>query len=66
MGAWEAVMQAALVTALVLGRLIVSWLGPKGPFIFASLMGLAGSTLLTPLLRWLPSPTRHGGVWSAT
>lgn len=54
MGAWEAIMQAAVVIALVVGGVIVPIVGPKGAFAFAGATGLAGAALLLPLLRWLP------------
>jgi MFS family permease len=59
MGAWEAVMQGALVIALLLGGVIVSAAGPKGAFVFGGVTGVIGAALLLPLLRWLPG---HGGA----
>jgi MFS family permease len=65
MGAWEAVMTGAFVGALLLGGVVVGRVGPFGAFVFAGIMGLGGSALLLPLLRWLPvggssSRGRHG------
>lgn len=55
MGTWEAVMQAAIVVALLLGGAIVAAAGPKGAFVFGGATGVIGAALLLPLLRWLPS-----------
>jgi MFS family permease len=53
MGAWEAVMTGAFVGALLVGGVVVAHVGPSGAFVFAGIMGLGGSALLLPLLRWL-------------
>lgn len=55
MGTWEAVMQAVIVIALLLGGAIVAAAGPKSAFVFGGVTGAIGAALLLPLLRWLPS-----------
>jgi MFS family permease len=54
MGAWEAVNHVALVIAFVIGGAIVPVVGPKGAYALGGVTGLIGTTMLVPLLRWLP------------
>lgn len=54
MGAWEAVNHVALVIAFVIGGVIVPVVGPKGAYALGGVTGLIGTTMLLPLLRWLP------------
>jgi MFS family permease len=56
MGAWDAIMQGAVVLALLIGAAIVPIVGPRGTFAFAGLTGLIGAAMLSRLLRWLPAP----------
>jgi MFS family permease len=53
LGAWEAVMTCAFAGALLVGGAVVGRAGPSRAFVFAGIMGLVGSALLVPLLRWL-------------
>lgn len=54
MGAWEMGMHAGLITALVLGGIIVPIVGPKGAYAFGGITGLIGAVILLPVLKWLP------------
>jgi MFS family permease len=58
MGAWEMGMHAGLITALVIGGIIVPIVGPKGAYAFGGITGLIGAVILLPVLRWLPGPQR--------
>ena len=62
MGAWETLMHAGLVGALVLGAWIVAEVGPKGAYFVGGVTGLIGAALLLPLLRWLPDPKANVGT----
>ena len=54
MGAWEAINHVALVTAFVIGGVVVPVIGPKGAYALGGVTGLIGTTMLLPLLRRLP------------
>jgi MFS family permease len=54
MGAWEMGMHAGLITALVIGGIIVPIVGPKGAYAFGGITGLIGAVALLPVLKWLP------------
>lgn len=54
MGAWEMGMHAGLITALVIGGVIVPIVGPKGAYAFGGITGLTGAVILLPVLKWLP------------
>lgn len=60
MGAWEMGMHAGLITALVIGGIIVPIVGPKGAYAFGGTTGLIGAVILLPVLKWLPG--RRSGV----
>jgi MFS family permease len=51
---FETVMHGGLSFALLLGALALPALGPRGTYAAAGVLALAGSSLLLPLLRWLP------------
>jgi hypothetical protein len=54
MSAWEASHHVALVIALVLGGFIVPALGPRGAYVVGGITAVIGTSILLPLLRWLP------------
>jgi predicted MFS family arabinose efflux permease len=62
MGAWETLMHASLVVALVAGGWIVSALGPRGAYAIGGVTGLVGAALLLPFLKWLPEPKADVGA----
>jgi len=54
MGAWEMGMHLGLITALVVGGVVVPVIGPKGAYAFGGVTGMIGALLLLPILGWLP------------
>jgi len=63
MSAWGASHHVALVIALVLGGFIVPALGPRGAYVVGGITAVIGTSMLLPLLRWLPdrSAKREAG-----
>ena len=54
MGAWETMFHAVLAVSLLGGALLVPLAGAKGAYAIGGVMGVIGSAMLLPFLRWLP------------
>lgn len=56
MGAWEAINHVALVTAFVIGGVVVPVIGPKGAYALGGVTGLIGTCMLIPVIGRLRGP----------
>ena len=56
-GASEAIQHVAMLIALVLAGFVVPAVGPRGAYIVGGITGAIGTTILLPLIRWLPDRT---------